>query len=43
MQTFEILATVRMHVASVTPHDAENAATDMLNEIVSNIEHIEVK
>jgi hypothetical protein len=43
MQTFEILATVRMHVASVTPHDAESVATDMLNEIVSDIEHIEVR
>ena len=42
MQTFEILATVRMHVASVTPHDAEDAAMAILNEIAVDVEHIEV-
>lgn len=43
METFEIIAQVRMFVSSTDATSAEDAATQILNEVVSDIEHIEVK
>lgn len=43
METFEVLAQVRMFVSSDDATGAEDAATAILNEVVSDIEHIEVK
>jgi hypothetical protein len=42
MDTFEIVAQVRLMVTSDTATHAEDAATAILNEVVMDIEHIEV-
>jgi hypothetical protein len=42
METFEIVAQVRMMVSSENQTAAEDAATALLNEVVIDIEHIEV-
>ena len=43
METFEIIATIRMFVASDSATAAEELATSILNDIAGDIEHIEVK